>query len=107
MARRAALANGEDNQRPLDPAAWLWPRATPPSPPDQVLMRLPKSLSLLEAQLAWLAETVPANTPILLAGMDKHLPGQLVPLMERYLGNGQAGHGWKKRGCSGPGRRAG
>lgn len=96
VARRAALANGEDNDRPLDPAAWLWPRATPPSPPHQVLMRLPKSLSLLEAQLAWLAETVPANTPILLAGMDKHLPGQLVPMMERYLGNGQAGHGWKK-----------
>ena len=96
VARRAALANGEDNQRPLDPDHWLWPGEAPPAQPDQVLMRLPKSLSLLEAQLAWLAEQLPADTPILVAGMDKHLPAQLVPMMERYLGNGLAGHGWKK-----------
>ena len=96
VARRAALANGEDNQRPLDTAHWLWPWQTPPESPHQVLLRLPKSLSLLEAQLAWLAEWLPAGTPVLAAGMDKHLPAQLVPLMSRYLGETKAGLGWKK-----------
>lgn len=96
VARRAALANGEDNRRPLDEAHWLWPWQTPPESPDQVLLRLPKSLSLLEGQLAWLAGWLPAGTPILAAGMDKHLPPQLVPLMERYLGETKAGLGWKK-----------
>lgn len=96
VARQAALANGGDNQCPLDSDRWLWPWRQPERMPDQVLLRLPKSLSLLEAQLAWLARWLPAGTPIRVAGMDKHLPVQLTPLMSRYLGEGQAGLGWKK-----------
>lgn len=93
---RAAVANAEDNGRAAPGDAWLWPWQAPPRAPDQVLLRLPKAVSLLEAQLAWLADGLPAGTPVWLAGMDKHLPAQLVPLLEHWLGNGRAGLGWKK-----------
>ncbi|MBL4713509.1 MAG: SAM-dependent methyltransferase, partial [Alcanivorax sp.] len=93
---RAAVANAEENGRPAPDDAWLWPWQTPPPAPDQVLLRLPKAVSLLEAQLAWLADCLPAGTPVWLAGMDKHLPKQLLPLLEHWLGNGRAGLGWKK-----------
>ncbi|MEC8879491.1 MAG: methyltransferase, partial [Pseudomonadota bacterium] len=93
---RAAVANAEDNGRAAPGDAWLWPWQAPPRAPDQVLLRLPKAVSLLEAQLAWLADGLPAGPPVWLAGMDKHLPAQLVPLLEHWLGNGRAGLGWKK-----------
>lgn len=96
LAWRAVVANAEDNGLNLPRAHWLWPWQQPSAPVDQVLMRVPKEISLLEAQLAWLASFLPEGTPVWLAGMDKHLPPQLVPLMARYLGNGRAGLGWKK-----------
>ncbi len=73
-----------------------WPDEKLPTVPGQVLMRVPKSLALLESQLAWLSAQLNEGTPVWLCGMDKHLPRQLVPLMEKYLGNGQAEYGWKK-----------
>lgn len=96
LARRAALANAVDNGLEVAEAHWLWPGEWPPAMPDQVLMRVPKELSLLEYQLADLAAWLPAGTPVWLAGMDKHLPRQLVPLIARWLGAGQAELGWKK-----------
>ncbi|ASK33834.1 SAM-dependent methyltransferase [Alcanivorax sp. N3-2A] len=96
LAWCAAEANARDNGVELPEGGWLWPWRQPPASVDQVLMRVPKENALLEAQLAWLATSLPAGTPIWLAGMDKHLPPKLVPLMQRYLGNGQAGLGWKK-----------
>jgi 16S rRNA (guanine1207-N2)-methyltransferase/23S rRNA (guanine1835-N2)-methyltransferase len=71
-------------------------------------MRVPKSLALLEWQLQWLSEQLARGTPVWLAGMDKHLPRQLVPLMQQYLGNGRAELGWKKArlfSSSAPGER--
>lgn len=96
LARQAALVNAADNGLTVMASAWLWPGERPPVAPARVLMRVPKELSLLESQLADLAAWLPEGTPIWLAGMDKHLPPQLVPMMERWLGNGHAGLGWKK-----------
>ena len=96
LAWRAAVANASDNAMTLPEAGWSWPWQEPSIRPDQVLMRVPKELSLLQAQLAWLARILPEGTPVWLAGMDKHLPPNLVPLMETYLGNGRAELGWKK-----------
>lgn len=73
-----------------------WPGESLSSAPAQVIMRVPKSLALLESQLAWLSAQLGEGTPVWLSGMDKHLPRQLVPLMEKYLGNGRAEYGWKK-----------
>lgn len=61
-----------------------------------VLLRVPKSVALLEYQLHALSSSLAEGTPVWLAGMDKHLPRQVVPLLERYFGNGRAEYGWKK-----------
>lgn len=94
-AAAAARANAVDNG--LDPnLLFCWPLDAPKQSPDQVIMRVPKSIALLQWQLQWLSGHLPKGVPIWLAGMDKHLPRQLVPLMQRYLGNGRAEYGWKK-----------
>ncbi|MCG8393243.1 MAG: class I SAM-dependent methyltransferase [Pseudomonadales bacterium] len=95
VADLACRKNREVNQLDGLPEP-LWPFDTLPAPPDQVLMRVPKSLALLEWQLQWLSEQLPVGAPVWLAGMDKHLPRQLVPMMQQYLGNGRAELGWKK-----------
>ena len=93
-----ALHNIQQNaaENGMPPVPHCWPDESLGSVPDQVLMRVPKSLALLESQLAWLAAQLQENTPVWLSGMDKHLPRQLVPMLQRYLGNGQAEYGWKK-----------
>lgn len=95
MASRALTHNRLLNELP-EPGATLWPFDNLSQAPDQVIMRVPKSLALLEWQLQWLSEQLAGGTPVWLAGMDKHLPRQLVPLMEQYLGKGRAELGWKK-----------
>ena len=95
MAQAATLANAEDNGLTLV-LPFLWPFDPPGQAPDQVIMRVPKSVALLEWQLHWLSQHLPQGVPVWLAGMDKHLPRQLVPLLQRYLGNGRAEYGWKK-----------
>ena len=95
LASRAQARNRDLNGLPGQ-GVHLWPFDNLPESPDQVIMRVPKSLALLEWQLQWLSEQLAYGTPVWLAGMDKHLPRQLVPLMEQYLGNGRAELGWKK-----------
>jgi len=95
LARRARCHNRDLNGLPEE-GRHLWPFDTLPESPDQVIMRVPKSLALLEWQLQWLSEQLAKDTPVWLSGMDKHLPRQLVPLMQLYLGNGRAELGWKK-----------
>ena len=95
MALAGAQANGEDNGL-TTAAPFLWPFDPPGQAPDQIVMRVPKSVALLEWQLHWLSQHIPQGVPVWLAGMDKHLPRQLVPLLQRYLGNGRAEYGWKK-----------
>ncbi|MDX1804123.1 MAG: methyltransferase [Alcanivorax sp.] len=107
LARQAALVNAADNALSVDEADWLWPGDTP-CQPDQVLLRVPKELALLEYQLETLSACLPSGTPLWLAGMDKHLPRQLVTVMQRYLGNGRAELGWKKArlfSAEAPGKR--
>ena len=107
LASRAQVHNCDLNGLP-EQGAPLWPFDNLPESPDQVIMRVPKSLALLEWQLQWLSEQLARGTPVWLAGMDKHLPRQLVPLMQQYLGNGRAELGWKKArlfSSSAPGER--
>jgi 23S rRNA (guanine1835-N2)-methyltransferase len=59
---------------------------TPEQHYTAVLLRVPKQLSLLRWQLGELRRLLPAGTPILCAGMDKHLPRGLGDLLERFVG---------------------
>lgn len=63
---------------------------------DCVLIRVPKTLALLEEQLIRLQSHIHADTTIVAAGMVKHLPRSAGDLLERYIGPVQASLAEKK-----------
>jgi 23S rRNA (guanine1835-N2)-methyltransferase len=102
MAQQALFSNAQDNPltgsglRSLPNPLWLWPNEDPTTPIATVLLRIPKSLALLEYQLSRLSAALPPDTPVILAGIDKHLPPNLLAVMGRYLRNPRAGLGRHK-----------
>ncbi|HEY7776023.1 MAG TPA: methyltransferase, partial [Kineobactrum sp.] len=90
LAALALAANCALNQCP--PVAVIWSIQRPP-PVSLVLLRIPKQKAFFEYQLGLLAAQVPADTLVLAAGMDKHLPGDVAALMEHYLGPCERHHG--------------
>ena len=68
---------------------WLNADETPEGPWDVVLIKIPKSLALLEYQLATLRPHLTPNTRILGAGMVKHLSKSMIQCFERCLGPSQ------------------
>lgn len=85
LARAAWLANAADNDIAVADDAWCWPDQPWPQNPQGVVVRVPKQLALLEYQLWRIATELPVGTPVWLAWMDKHLPGNLLALVRRYL----------------------
>ncbi|HHX34187.1 MAG TPA: methyltransferase [Gammaproteobacteria bacterium] len=65
-------------------------------PYDCVLIRVPKTLALLEEQLIRLQNQIHAESIIVAAGMIKHLPRSAGDLMQRYIGPVQASLAEKK-----------
>ena len=53
---------------------------------DYILIKVPKSLAMLEDQLHRLRPFLKADSKLLLAGMVKNLPGSLWKLLERMIG---------------------
>ena len=94
VAQQALFANAQDNSLPKP--LWLWPDEDPTTPVATVLIRIPKSVALLEYQLSRLSAALPPGTPVILAGIDKHLPPNLLAVMGRYLRNPRAGLGRHK-----------
>ncbi len=95
VAHAALQANAADNGIELSALDWRW--ADQPLPPTTAaLIRVPKELSLLEWQLAAVSTALPAAAPVWLAGMDKHLPRNLLEVLGRYLDQPQAGLGRHK-----------
>ena len=65
-------------------------------PFDCVLLRVPKTLALLEEQLIRLQGQIAPGTPVLAAAMLKHLPRAAGDLLEQYIGPMQASLAVKK-----------
>jgi 16S rRNA (guanine1207-N2)-methyltransferase len=65
-------------------------------PFDWVLIRVPKTLALLEEQLIRLQGQLAPNANVVAAGMIKHLPRSAGELMEEYIGPVQASLAVKK-----------
>jgi 23S rRNA (guanine1835-N2)-methyltransferase len=64
-----------------------------------VIMRVPKVLRYFEYQLAGLAAVTAAGTPVLAAGMDKHLSPRVANLLEHYIGPTERRPGRQKARC--------
>ncbi|MAP30272.1 MAG: 50S rRNA methyltransferase, partial [Pseudomonas sp.] len=69
---------------------------TPTGHYQQVLLRIPKSLSLLQDQLQRLRPLLTEQALLLAGSMIKHLPPSAGDLLAAHIGPYQASLGWKK-----------
>src|SRR5690554_2949877 len=90
LAHQALRNNLDHNQRPADAVQILQSEQAFQGPYDCVLIRVPKTLALLEEQLIRLQSHISDRTIIVAAGMIKHLPRSAGDLLERYIGPVQA-----------------
>ncbi|CAM5653188.1 methyltransferase [Streptomyces atroolivaceus] len=86
LARRATEANLARNGAAPDSVRMLSVRDTPPERVDLLLVRVPKSLALLEDQLHRLAPAVHAGTVVIGTGMVKEIHTSTLKLFERIIG---------------------
>ncbi|MGW6097495.1 methyltransferase [Streptomyces sp. NPDC055157] len=86
LAQRATLANLARNGDDPDIVRLLSARDTPPERIDVLLVRVPKSLALLEDQLHRLAPAVHAGTVVIGTGMVKEIHTSTLKLFERIIG---------------------
>ncbi|MFE3946811.1 methyltransferase [Streptomyces sp. NPDC059118] len=86
LAQRATLGNLARNGVDADAVRLLSVRDTPPDRIDVLLVRVPKSLALLEDQLHRLAPAVHPGTVIIGTGMVKEIHTSTLKLFERIIG---------------------
>ncbi|MFE7759456.1 methyltransferase [Streptomyces sp. NPDC057418] len=86
LAQRATAANLARNGADPDAVRMLSVRDTPPERVDVLLVRVPKSLALLEDQLHRLAPAVHAGTVVIGTGMVKEIHTSTLKLFERIIG---------------------
>ncbi|MEU6923377.1 methyltransferase [Streptomyces sp. NPDC046631] len=86
LAQRATLGNLARNGVDADAVRLLSARDTPPDRIDVLLVRVPKSLALLEDQLHRLAPAVHPGTVIIGTGMVKEIHTSTLKLFERIIG---------------------
>jgi 23S rRNA (guanine1835-N2)-methyltransferase len=78
--------NGGEDLTPRVHAGLDALRSTGPIHVERVLLKVPKSLALLEDQLRRVRTAVAPGTPVLAAAMVRHLPAAVVQVFERVLG---------------------
>ncbi|MER7752376.1 methyltransferase [Kitasatospora sp. NPDC097643] len=86
LGRQATLANLARAGAEPDPDRLRTTRDTPPERIDVLLVRVPKSLALLEDQLHRLAPAVHPGTVVVGAGMVTEIHTSTLELFERILG---------------------
>jgi 16S rRNA (guanine1207-N2)-methyltransferase len=86
IARQAAIHNLMANGLSVESVEWLTSLETPAKPVDVLLIKIPKTLALLEYQLHLLRPLLHADSIIIAAGMVKNMPKTVWPLLERLLG---------------------
>ncbi|MEV0586944.1 methyltransferase [Nonomuraea sp. NPDC050310] len=86
LTQQATLANLDRNGLDQGAVRLLSTRDTPPERIDALLVRVPKSLALLEDQLTRLAPAVHADTLIMGTGMVTEIHTSTLRLFERILG---------------------
>ena len=96
LAHQALRNNLDNNQLSQDSVEIIQADQTFNGPYACVLIRVPKTLALLEEQLIRLQTQITPDTIIIAAGMIKHLPRSAGDLLERYIGPVQASLAEKK-----------
>jgi 23S rRNA (guanine1835-N2)-methyltransferase len=84
------------NQMPADAVDFVPASSVAQGPFDLVLIRVPKTLALLEEQLIRLHGQLAPGAQVIAAAMVKHLPRAAGELLEQYIGPVQASLAVKK-----------
>ena len=93
LAIHSNLAN---NQLDLESVKIIDSQSELAGPYDRVLLRVPKSLALLEDQLIRLRPHLAEGAEVIAGAMIKHLPHSAGDLLAKYVGPYQASLAWKK-----------
>ncbi|MCO5786593.1 50S rRNA methyltransferase [Pseudomonas sp. G11-1] len=96
LAERALQDNLRHNQLSAQAVTFVDSQRLPNGPISHVLLRIPKSLALLEDQLSRLRPLLSADAVVIAGAMLKHLPPSAGDLLARYVGPYQASLAWKK-----------
>jgi len=96
LAALALAANLARNGLAADAVSFVPASAATSGPFDLVLVRVPKTLALLEEQLIRLHGQLAPGARVIAAGMLKHLPRAAGELLERHVGPVQASLAVKK-----------
>lgn len=86
LSHQGTLANLKRNSLPADLVRLLSGLQPIPGPLDLVLIKVPKSLSLLEYQLHQLRPALQRDSIIMGAGMSRHIHNSTLQLFERIIG---------------------
>lgn len=96
LALQALGKNLVRNGRPFDAVPTVPASESPSGPFDRVLIKIPKTLALLEEQLIRLQGQLAPGAQVIAGAMIKHLPRAAGDLLERYIGPVQASLAVKK-----------
>jgi 16S rRNA (guanine1207-N2)-methyltransferase len=96
LAHQACRENLHRNNLRENAVSFLQSLQSPPSPLDVVLIKIPKTLALLEYQLLVLKPLLKPESKILLAGMTRAMPSSLWKFLERIIGPTQTRPALKK-----------
>ncbi len=96
LAHVALVKNLQRNALPGDALAFVPASEVAQGPFDRVLIRVPKTLALLEEQLIRLHGQLAPGAQVIAGAMIKHLPRAAGDLLEKYIGPVQASLAVKK-----------
>lgn len=96
LAERAMRNNLALNGIDAGAVHFIASQAALSGPYTRVLIRVPKSLALLEDQLARLRPHLAPGAVVVAGAMIKHLPHSAGDLLAKYIGSYQASLAWKK-----------
>lgn len=96
LGHMALQINLQRNQLETDAVDFVTAEQVPHGPFDRVLIRVPKTLALLEEQLIRLHGQLAPGAQVVAAAMVKHLPRAAGDLLEQYIGPVQASLAVKK-----------
>ncbi len=86
ISQQATIQNLTANNLDVDAVELLTCLDRPARPVDVLLIKIPKTLALLEYQLHSVRPWLHSNSQIFVAGMIKNMPKTVWPLLERLLG---------------------
>lgn len=96
LAHQATRSNLDKNTLPADAVTLLSSLETPQTPLDLVIIKIPKTLAMLEEQLHRLKPLLTANTTVIGAAMAKHVHTSTLQLFETIVGATTTSLAWKK-----------